>query len=543
MKNTLSDALHEIITALDYPETNIVVQLPKNPEHGDFATNLAMQLGEKLGKNPRDIAQILAEKLIENYPKLVESAHIAGPGFLNITINKEMFVTLLRTVLKKNTTFGQTELGKENKAQVEFISANPTGPLTVGHGRGAILGDVVSSILEWNGYEVDREYYYNNAGKQMQRLGESVQARYLELVGESPEFPEGGYEGKYIIDIAQNLKDKNGDALKDATDIAPFIQAAEPAIFLQIEKTLNRIGLKFDKFFNENSLYESGAIEEVVAALRQKGLIYEKEGATWFKATKAGRDQDRVIIKSSGEPTYRLPDIAYHRNKFERGYDLIVDVLGADHIDAYPDVLAGIEQLGYDTNKVKVLIHQFVTLMEKGEPVKMSTRKAQYITLDELIDEVGQDVVRYFFIKRGMNTHLNFDMDLAKDESDENPVYYLQYAHARLCNILKHADTQGYKVDEKIDLTPLTLDSEISLIKLLLEFPSIIEKARDNLEPQSIANYLQSLAGMFHKYYAKERVVTENTDKTTARLILVKALQIVLSNCLSVLGIHAPERM
>ena len=543
MKNTLSDALHEIITALDYPETNIVVQLPKNPEHGDFATNLAMQLGGELGKNPRDIAKILAEKLIENYPKLVESVHIAGPGFLNITINKEMFVTQLRTVLKKNTTFGKTELGKENKAQVEFISANPTGPLTVGHGRGAILGDVVSSILEWNGYEVDREYYYNNAGKQMQRLGESVQARYLELVGESPEFPEEGYEGKYIIDIAQELKDKNSDALKDATDIAPFIQAAEPTIFLQIEKTLNRIGLKFDKFFNENSLYESGAIEEVVAALRQKGLVYEKEGATWFKATKAGRDQDRVIIKSSGEPTYRLPDIAYHQNKFERGYDLIVDVLGADHMDAYPDVLAGIEQLGYDTNKVKVLIHQFVTLMQKGEPVKMSTRKAQYITLDELIDEVGQDVVRYFFIMRGMNTHLNFDMDLAKDESDENPVYYLQYAHARLCNILKHAETQGYKLDENIDLTPLTLDSEINLIKLLLEFPNIIEKTKENLEPQSIANYLQSLAGMFHKYYAKERVVTEDTDKTAARLVLVRALQIVLSNGLSVLGIHAPEKM
>ena len=543
MKNTLSDALHEIITVLDYPETNIVVQLPKNPEHGDFSTNLAMQLGGELGKNPRDIAQILAEKLIENYPKLVESAHIAGPGFLNITINKEMFVTLLRTVLKKNITFGQTELGKENKAQVEFISANPTGPLTVGHGRGAILGDVVSNILEWNGYEVDREYYYNNAGKQMQRLGESVQARYLELVGENPEFPEEGYEGKYIIDIAQDLKDKNGDALKDATDIAPFIQAAEPTIFLQIEKTLNRIGLKFDQFFNENSLYESGAIEEVVAALRQKGLIYEKEGATWFKATKAGRDQDRVIIKSSGEPTYRLPDIAYHRNKFERGYDLIVDVLGADHMDAYPDVLAGIEQLGYDTNKVKVLIHQFVTLMEKGEAVKMSTRKAQYITLDELIEEVGTDVVRYFFIMRGMNTHLNFDMILAKDESDENPIYYLQYAHARLCNILKHAKDLGHIMDENSDLSPLTLESDIQLIKNLMEFPHIVERTHESLEPQMIANYLHDLAGTFHRYYAKERVVTNNKAMTSARLVLVRAVQIVLSNGLTILGIHAPEQM
>ena len=274
------------------------------------------------------------------------------------------------------------------------------------------------------------------------------------------------------------MKDKNGDALKDTTDIAPFIQAAEPAIFLQIEKTLNRIGLKFDQFFNENSLYESGEIEEVVAALRQKGLIYEKEGATWFKATKTGRDQDRVIIKSNGEPTYRLPDIAYHRNKFERGYDLIVDILGVDHMDAYPDVLAGIEQLGYDTNKVKVLIHQFVTLMEKGEPVKMSTRKAQYIPLDELIDEVGQDVVRYFFIMRGMNTHLNFDMDIAKSESEENPVFYLQYAYARICNIINRSNELNYKIFDKIS------DSN--------EFNSFFVKYIVTREPREIA---QALSG------------------------------------------------
>ena len=543
MKNALTEAFREIISTLNYPETNIVVQLPKNPEHGDFATNLALQLAGKLDENPREIAQILSDKLKTDYPGLVDSTDIAGPGFINISINKNAIVSQLLSVLTLNKEYGKSNFGEGKTAQVEFVSANPTGPLTVGHGRGAILGDVISSILQWNGYKVDREYYYNNAGRQMHRLGESVKSRYLELLGEKTEFPEEGYEGEYIVEIAQNLIEKKGNSLKDLTENTAFKDAAESNIFLNIEKTLSRIGLKFDTFFNENSLYDSGAITNVVDTLRQKKLIYEKEGATWFKASEAGRDQDRVIIKSSGEPTYRLPDIAYHQNKFNRGYDLMVDVLGADHMDAYPDVLAAVEQLGCDSKKVNVIIHQFVTLTEDGEPVKMSTRKANYITLDELIDEVGEDVVRYFFIMRGINTHLNFDMTLAKDESDENPVFYLQYAHARLCNILKHAEEQGHIFNEKTDLSPLNLDSEIQLIKLLLEFPNIIAKAKDNLEPQTIATYLQSLAGLFHKYYAKERVVTDDNNKTSARLILVQALQIVLNNGLSLLGIHALERM
>jgi len=543
MKNALTEAFREIISTLNYPETNIVVQLPKNPEHGDFATNLALQLAGKLDENPREIAQILSDKLKTDYPGLVDSTDIAGPGFINISINKNAIVSQLLSVLTLNKEYGKSNFGEGKTAQVEFVSANPTGPLTVGHGRGAILGDVISSILQWNGYKVDREYYYNNAGRQMHRLGESVKSRYLELLGEKTEFPKEGYEGEYIVEIAQNLIDKKGNSLKDLTENTAFKDAAESNIFLNIEKTLARIGLKFDTFFNENSLYDSGAITNVVDTLRQKKLIYEKEGATWFKASEVGRDQDRVIVKSSGEPTYRLPDIAYHQNKFNRGYDLMVDVLGADHMDAYPDVLAALEQLGCDSKKVNVIIHQFVTLTEDGEPVKMSTRKANYITLDELIDEVGEDVVRYFFIMRGINTHLNFDMTLAKDESDENPVFYLQYAHARLCNILKHAEEQGHIFNEKTDLSPLNLDSEIQLIKLLLEFPNIIGKAKDNLEPQTIATYLQSLAGLFHKYYAKERVVTEDRNKTSARLILVQALQIVINNGLSLLGIHALERM
>ncbi len=543
MKNSLINAFNEIIASLDYPETDILIQLSKNPEHGDFATNLAMQLGGKLGSNPRDIAQKLTDKLTADYPHLVDSTEIAGPGFINISINKNAIVIQLQSVLKQNKKFGRIELGNGKKAQVEFVSANPTGPLTVGHGRGAIIGDVIANILHWNGYDVHREYYYNNAGKQMQRLGDSVRARYLELMGEKIEFPEEGYEGNYIIDIARELKESVGESLKDTSDITPFKDVAEKTIFQNIEITLSRIGLTFDQFFNEISLYESDAIDDVVDALKKKNLIYEKEGATWFRATKAGRDQDRVIIKSSGEPTYRLPDMAYHQDKYNRGYDLMVDILGADHMDAYPDVLAGIEQLGCKTEKMRVIIHQFVTLTENGQPVKMSTRKAQYITLDELIEEVGADVVRYFFIMRGMNTHLNFDMTLAKDESDENPVYYLQYAHARLCNILKHAESQGYKLDENADLSSLVLNSEISLIKSLLEFPNIIQKAFVTLESQNIANYLQDLAAMFHKYYANERVVTEDTEKTKGRLILVLALQIVLSNGLSILGIKAPDKM
>ena len=543
MKSELTAALKNVLVELNYPDIPIVIQLPNNPEHGDFSSNMAMQLSGKLKSNPQEIAQTIAEKLENEYPNLVKSAKIAGPGFINIYIQKVQILSQIKTVLMMESKFGRTALGKGKKALVEFVSANPTGPLTVGHGRGAILGDVVSNILEWNGYKVEREYYYNNAGRQMKRLGQSVKARYMELLDKPAEFPEEGYEGDYIIDIAKSLKEKKGNLLEDSEELVTFTQAAEKIIFQDIKRSMEKIGLTFDRYYNEQSLYDSGAIETVLDILKEKELIYEYEGATWFRATAVGREQDRVVIKSTGEPTYRLPDIAYHRDKFERGYDFMVDVLGADHMDAYPDVLAGIEQLGYNPDKITVLIHQFVTLTKKGEPVKMSTRKAQYVTLDELIDEVGIDVVRYFFLMRGMNTHLNFDMDLARDESDENPVYYLQYAHARLCNIIKYAKSMGNELNDNADITLLKLKSEILIIKNIMEFPTIVERAHSSLEPQSIANYLHDLAGQFHRYYAKERVVTDDTAITSARLILVRALQIVLNNGLNILGIHAPERM
>ena len=543
MKSDLITALKGVLTALDYPETNIIIQLPKNTEHGNFSTNLAMKLAGKLEANPLDIAKSIAENLETNYPELVESAEIAGPGFINISILKDQIISQLKTVIDIGRKFGRAEIGKGKKALVEYVSANPTGPLTVGHGRGAILGDVVSNILEWNGYKVEREYYYNNAGRQMKRLGQSVKARYQEIQGKPTKFPKECYEGEYIIDIAHNLFKIKGNSLDDSEDLTPFIEAAEKSIFQEIKSTLEKIGLTFDSYFNEQSLFESGAIKVILDDLKKKNLIFEKDGATWFRASKVGREQDRVVIKSTGEPTYRLPDMAYHRDKFERGYDLIVDVLGADHMDAYPDVLAGVGQLGYNLNKITVLIHQFVTLTKNGKPLKMSTRKAQYITLDELLHEVGPDVVRYFFLMRGMNTHLNFDLDLAKDESDENPVYYLQYAHARLCNILKHAESMGHEFNNNADLTALSMKSEIKLTQHIMEFPIIVERAHSSLEPQMIANYLHEIAGQFHRYYAQERIVNDDITITAARLILVKALQIVLYNGLTILGIHSPERL
>ncbi len=543
MKAKLSSAIKEVINNLKYPETPIVIQLPKIASHGDFSTNLAMQLASTLNENPKKIAETISKKLMEDFPKLIQKAKVAGPGFINIDVNKSYITSQLHTILKSKTDFGKSNDFKGKKALVEFVSANPTGPLTVGHGRGAMLGDVISNILHWNGYDVEREYYYNNAGKQMERLGLSVQSRYLQILGESTIFPKEGYEGEYIIEIAQALNEKDGDIHKNTTDLSVFIKAAENQIFKEIKNTLSLLKLNFNNYFNEQSLYDSGAIKGIINKLKKKKLIYEKDGATWFKATKAGREQDRVIIKSSGEPTYRLPDIAYHQNKIKRGYDIIIDILGADHMDAYPDVLAAIEQMGHNTKNIKVLIHQFVTLTKNGEPVKMSTRKAQYVTLDELIKEVGIDVTRYFFLMRGMNSHLNFDIELAKDESDENPVFYLQYAHARLCNILKHAESLKHDVDLDTDLSFLSNDSEINIIKTIMEFPLIIKNSSNSLEPQQITNYLYDLASKFHKYYAHERIVTNNKQITAARLVLIKCIKIVLNNGLTILGINAPEKM
>ena len=543
MKNRFQEALISAISELGYPTEKVIVQSPKNPDHGDFTTNYPMINSKEINKPPMEIATTIIDKINSSGNELIDKIESIPPGFINVKINKDILSNQLKQIISSNSNYGKNDTGKNKSALVEFVSANPTGPLTVGHGRNAILGDTVCNILEWNGFSINREYYFNNAGRQMRVLGESVYVRYMEILGENLEIPDGGYEGLYIKDIAKIIFDKHQEKFKGDISNKIFKQTAEEYIFKDIEKTLNKIGLKFDSFFNENTLYDNNDIDRTINDLKTKNLIYEKDGATWFKATAAGRDMDRVIIKSTGEPTYRLPDIAYHRDKFDRNFDVMVDVFGADHMDAYPDVIAAIKALDYDSDKIKVLIHQFVTVLKNGEPVKMSTRKANFISLDSLIDEVGSDVTRFFFIMRSMNTHLNFDLDLAKEQSDANPVFYIQYAHARCCNMLRRFEGDLDSIDESC-LKHLKLDIETQLVNKLLTFPEVIRKSSLTLEPQNISNYLAELSSSFHSYYAKERVIdSENKTLTEARVYLINAARIVIRNGLKVLGVSAPEKM
>lgn len=543
MIEILRQSIISALAELGVQTNDVQLDRPKQAQHGHLATNAPLVFARQIKKSPLEIADALKER-IQLDPSVVAGIESVPPGFLNFTLADDYIRQNLVTILRTGENYGRSESGRDKRAMVEFVSANPTGPLTVGHGRGAILGDIVSNILTWNGYQVEREYYYNDAGRQMRLLGESVRARYIEALGRKPTFPEDGYEGEYIRDIAEALKAEQGDALKDQTEPGPFTAAAEKAIFEDINHTLESLGITFDHYFNERSLYESGNLNKTVAALDEKGLVFKKDGATWLKATALGRDEDRVLIKSTGEPTYRLPDIAYHKEKVERGYDLIVDIFGADHQDTYPDVLAGVQGLGYDTEHIKVLIHQFVTLTSGGQQVKMSTRKATFVTLDELISDVGRDVVRYFFIMRGMGTHLQFDLDLAKDTSDENPVYYLQYAHARMVNIRKRAEAFGYAIEpDSAPLELLGLPEERAVMLLLWWFQEVVRQAYQTLEPHTVATYLQELATAYHRLYTVARVVTEDAPMSAARLVLTEACRQTMANGLAILGISAPERM
>ncbi len=542
MKYYLAKIFDEAKKNLEYlNEIEISFSIPNNPEHGDLSTNAAMLLTRKLKKNPRQIAQEIIDNLAFD-SDILESVSIAGPGFINFKFTQNFLSKIITDVIREKENFGKSDKYKGKKAIVEFVSANPTGPLTVGHGRNAVVGDTIANLLEAIGYDVDREYYFNNAGRQMRVLGESVRLRYLELLGEKIDFPEEYYQGEYIIDIARKIVDEKGDSLKEVEEVAYFKDVAENEIFEDIKNTLKRLKIEMKSFFNEFSLYEEGKIEEVLKIFKDKGMSYEKDGAVWLKLTELGNENDKVIVKSTGEPTYRLPDIAYHTTKFERGYDLIVDLFGSDHSATYPDVLAGLKFLGYDISKIKVLIHQFVTIMENGEVVKMSTRKANFVTLDELIDEVGSDVVRYFFIMRNMSSHLNFDLSLAKKQSDENPVFYLQYAHARIASILRMTAGEGLKQSME-NLNLLTTDSEMNLMRKLSHFKDELLYASENYEPHRVANYLEELASMFHKFYTECRIIGSEKNLAEARIALAVAVQQAIRNGLTLLGVEAPERM
>lgn len=522
-------------------QINQVIDVPKQKEHGDLSSNAAMLLTKVLEKNPRDIAQQIIDSLKID-PKVIYKTEIAGPGFINFFFTPEYIAEIVKTILSRGDNFGKSEKYKGRKANVEFVSANPTGPLTVGHGRNAVVGDTIANLLEWIGYEVDREYYFNNAGRQMRVLGDSVKLRYLELLGEKIDFPEDYYQGEYIKDIAKNLLDEFGDKLRKENPEGKFKEKAEYEIFKDIRKTLNRIDIKHKIFFNENSLYEQGMIKKLLQIYLEKNLSYEKDGAVWLKLTELGKQDDKVIVKSTGEPTYRLPDIAYHTTKFDRGYDLMVDIFGSDHAATYPDVLAGLEALGYDSRKVKVLIQQFVTVTENGEAVKMSTRKANFISLDDLIDEVGKDVVRYFYNMRNISSHMNFELSLAKKQSDENPVFYLQYAHARICSILRTVEAENIKADIS-NLNLLKTDEEQSLLKKLYQFENEVLNSAEIFETNKICTYLEELAAAFHRFYTFCRILGTEKNLAEARLALALAVKIVLKNGLSILGVSAPDKM
>jgi arginyl-tRNA synthetase len=542
LKRYLHSLFEKASTHLEYlKDLTLHFEIPPNDDLGDLSCNAALLLSKKLKRNPRALAEEILNNLeIDN--SIIFKAEIAGPGFINFFYTPAFVNGIIKKILSGGDSYGRTDKFKGKKANVEFVSANPTGPLTVGHGRNAVCGDTIANLLEWVGYKVDREYYFNNAGRQMRVLGDSVRLRYLELLGDEIQFPDDYYQGEYIREIAVDLKKEYNDTLRNEPAEGKFKLRAEHEIFADIERTLGTIGIKFDLFYNENTLYKDKKIESLLARLKGKNLSYEKDGAVWMKFSELGNEQDKVIVKSTGEPTYRLPDIAYHITKFERDYDLIIDLFGSDHNATYPDVIAGLHALGYDTTKMKVLIHQFVTIVENGEIVKMSTRKANYITLDELVYEAKADVVRYFFNMRNISSHMNFDLALAKKQSDENPVFYLQYAHARICSILKMVSEQNL-VASTDNLHLLNTEVELQLVKKLHQFSEEILKCALQFEIHHICVYLEELASIFHKFYTFCRILGTEKDLAEARLALAGALKIVIKNGLKVLGVNAPESM
>lgn len=542
MKSYILSVITKALTT--YPELEsvpeFIIEQPKVADHGDLSTNVAMVLTKVLKKNPRQLAQELVSRF-EIDSQLITAVDIAGPGFINFRFSQRWVQDKLQTIIEAGSHFGKTNHYAGKKVMVEFVSANPTGPLTVGHGRNAVLGDTISRLFEWNGAEVTREYYFNNAGRQMRVLGESVKGRYGQLIGKDSGLPEGGYEGEYIIDIAQEVKNDHGDTAWEQ-DFTFFKDYAERIIFKDIQGTMNRLNIFMDTYFNENSLYEDGSIKSTLQRLREKEMIYDADGAVWFKTTAFGKEKDTVLVKSSGEPTYRLPDIAYHVKKLERGFDRCVDIFGADHIATYPDVLSGLEVLGFDSNKIDVLVYQFVTIVKDGKPFKMSTRKANFVTLDELMDEVGEDVTRFFFLMRAPGTHLEFDIDAAKEASEKNPVFYLQYAHARIRSILRKTEEETPST-EQVNVTLLEHASEISLIKELLNFPDVIALSCKTKEPQKLITYLETLATQFTRFYHDCRVLGVDPELGLARKQLLLATAQVMKNGLDILGISAPEQM
>ena len=546
LKQEIKQAVIKAGLVTDEQVPAVVLELPKDKAHGDYSTNMAMQLTRIARKAPK----LIAEAIIENFDRTkasIEKIEIAGPGFINFYMDNSYLTGLIPLVLEAGDSYGESDFGKKEKIQVEFVSANPTGDLHLGHARGAAVGDSLCNVLEKAGYDVSREYYINDAGNQIHNLARSVEARYFQALGHDTAMPEDGYHGPDIIGIGKKLAEEYGDKFvrTDEKERYEFFrQYGLKVEMAKLEEDLKNFRVRFDVWFSETSLYQNGKIDEALAALKERGHIYEEDGATWFRSTELGDDKDRVLIKQDGSYTYLTPDIAYHRNKLERGFEKLINIWGADHHGYIPRMKAAIEALGYDRSQLEVEIIQLVHLYKDGEKMKMSKRTGKAVTMRDLIEEVGLDATRYFFAMRSADTHLDFDLDLAVSQSNENPVYYSQYAHARISSILRQGAEQGFTLEGEADYSLISSEKEMDLLKKIGEFPQTIAEAAEKRMPHRMTNYIFELAQAFHSFYNANKVLDEEQpERSKARLALVKSVQITLKNALALIGVSAPEKM
>jgi len=550
VKRLVSSILPDLSRKIDHdiPSDFVYeIETPKNKTFGDFSVNLALKLAKATGKNPRQIATA-AKEIIDSkagtFPFLKKS-QVDGPGFINFFLTEESRADVLTSIKKQDEHFGESDYGKGQKVIVEFVSANPTGPLTIAHGRQAAVGDTLANILKTAGFQVQKEFYLNDAGRQVDLLGKSVLVRLKERipfpVTFPVKFPEDGYHGEYVKEIAKQVSIVSPDLdLDDPESLKKITIFAANRLLEGIKLDLEGLGVRFDQYYSENSLYQNKFVEKVIKELSTRNNIYESEGALWFKSTDFGDDKDRVLKRSNGEYTYFTPDIAYHQTKFERGFDLLINLWGPDHHGYIPRVKAACAALGYSPDKLEVLIVQLVTLYRRGEQVRMSKRAGEYVTLKELMEEVGADATRFFFLMRRVESPLDFDLELAKEKSQDNPVYYLQYAHARICSMVEYAKR---KLNPDADITCLIAKEEVALLQALGEYPELIKQAARLREPYRVVEYLRELAAAFHSFYGACRVVSDDEKVTDARLLLTDCVRIVLRNGLRILGVSQPESM
>ncbi|UJF26300.1 arginine--tRNA ligase [Planococcus sp. 107-1] len=543
IKLAISEAVQK--AELTTEPMEIHLESPKDKANGDYATNIAMQLTRIAKKAPRAIAEAIVENLDKESAN-IEKVEIAGPGFINITIKKDYLLDVVKTVLEQKEDYGRTNSGAGERIQVEFVSANPTGDLHLGHARGSSVGDSLCNVLDLAGYDVSREYYINDAGNQINNLALSIEARYFEALGKGDSMPEDGYRGQDIKDIAEDLVKEHGDkfvAMTHEERFEAFRKHGLKVELAKLQKDLADFRVEFDVWYPESSLYENGKIDKALAKLRENGHVYEEDGATWFRSTAFGDDKDRVLIKNDGSYTYLTPDIAYHEDKLQRGFDKLINIWGADHHGYIPRMKAAIEALGYDRDTLEVNIVQMVQLYKDGEKMKMSKRTGKAVTMRELVELVGLDAVRYFFAMRSGDSHMDFDLDLAVSQSNENPVYYSQYAHARICSIVRQAEEQGFTASTD-HLELLSSEKEVDVLKKIGDFPKVVADAAKLRAPHRITTYIQDLASNFHSFYNANKVLdATNEDLTRARLALITAVRTTIANALKVIGVSAPDKM